>query len=726
MSAPLEQVRQGFDALPFADDVKQRALAAITPWLTEGAYADAQPQLLRLVEKAEFAQLFDAFWQVIPFGTGGRRGPVGLGTNRFNHHTLLTSVQGHAEILKETYPGEDLTVVVAYDVREYRDRRGVYDDSLPNPLMGVRSADFAALAAGVYAANGLAVKMLDPHGDSFMSTPELSYAIRRHGAHGGLNVSASHNHPDDNGGKFYNRHGGQDVPPDDENLALRVEGIARATEMPFDEAVAQGKVSFLGPEENAAYLDLNRSLSLVPERRRGKIVFTPLHGVGKVTVGRLLRQEGFDVYSVPEQEEFDGGFPAVKFLAPNPEVPSCYELARRVGDEVGADMLMSTDPDADRIGIEVRDAASGWRFVTGNEILLLVTRFVLEQRRRQGKLPSDAFVLTTLVTTSRVTTIAASYGCHVVPDLMVGFKYMADVMASLEEKGTWRELRAKPESFLLGVEESHGLLLSHEVRDKDAAGAALALAELNAQLVSEGRTMAQELDDIYRRFGYMSNKLFTTVMTGATGFDRIRAIQKSLREQPPKEVAGRKVVGFDDCASPEFWMGPIKSGTDAASRNVLVLTLEGDARLVIRPSGTEPKNKIYVEVPGMTPTEDLGDEDLEAEKRRCDATAEELGRDFERLMLSRVGIEITPAASRVSNLLGLDEKVHFGTVFLPGLLRRARDGASDLESWVGESLSGYGSDPKELVSTGVAHFLDDVDLDGGAKQRVASLFGLPD
>lgn len=724
MSAHLEQVRQGFETLDFEPEVKQAALDALAPWLSDERFADSRPQLERLVEKQAWEALFDAFWQVIPFGTGGRRGPVGLGTNRINHHTLLTSVQGHAEILKETYPGEQLTVVVAFDVRVFQDRRGIYDPDLPNPLMDVRSADFAARAAAVYAANGLNVLMLDPNGDTFMSTPELSLAIRRHGAHGGLNVSASHNHPDDNGGKFYNRHGGQDVPPDDETLADRVVGIERATEMPFEEAVSSGRVRFFDGAENEAYLALNAALSLTPQRRGGKIVFTPLHGTGKVTVGRLLRNAGFEVHAVPEQEDFDGGFPAVKFLAPNPEVPSCYELARKVGDAVGADMLMSTDPDADRIGIEVRDPDGGWRFVTGNEIILLVTRFVLEERRKAGTLPDDAFVLTTLVTTNRATTIAASYGCHVVPDLMVGFKYMAEVMASLEDTGSWRDLTARPESFVLGMEESHGLLLSHEVRDKDAAGAALALAELNATLVARGSSMFEELDAIYKRFGYMSNKLFTTVMTGATGLDRIRAIQKSLRANPPKEVAGRKVVGFDDCASPEFWMGDIKSRTDAASRNVLVLTLEGDARLVIRPSGTEPKNKIYVEVPGVTPTDDLTDAELAAEKRRCEAAAEELGRDFERLMLSRVGIELTPSAARVSNLLGLDEKVHFGTVFLPGLLRRARDGAADLESWVQSSLATYGKDPQELVAPGVAHFLGDADLDGAARERVGALFGL--
>ena len=566
--------------------------------------------------------------------------------------------------------------------------------------------------------------MLDPQGGEYMSTPELSLAIRRNEVHGGLNVSASHNHPDDNGGKFYNRHGGQDVPPHDEALARRVEGITAIQSIPFAEAVGDGLVQLIGPEENEHYLQVNRRLALAPDRRGGRIVFTPLHGTGACTVGRVLRAEGFDVRSVPSQEAFDGGFPAVKFRAPNPEVPACFEQAEEVGDACDADMILATDPDADRIGLEIRNADGSWRFVTGNEIIFLVARFVLDRRRELGQLPADAFVLKTLVTSNLLTTIARSYGCRVVPDLLVGFKYMADLLAALEDRGRWKDLTARPDSFVMGVEESHGLLLSPLVRDKDAAGAALALAELNAALVADGRTLLQELDDLYRRFGYVSNKLFTTVMTGATGLDRIRAIQASLRADPPTKVAGRAVVAFEDMADEEGPMGPIVSGTDAASRNVLVMTLEGDARLIIRPSGTEPKNKIYVEVPGRTPTADLTTEELAAERARCEADADELGREFERLMLSRVGIELTAAACRVSNLLGLDQKVHFGTVFLPALDEAAQDGAVDLAAFVDEQLSTYGQDPKELVAGGVEAHLAESALPAEAEARVREVFGL--
>ncbi len=724
MSSALEEARKAFSQLDFDPAARARALSALEPWLTDKRYAAARPQLERQIERAEFEALFDAFWQVMPFGTGGRRGAVGLGPNRFNTWTLLSSVQGHAETLKESYPSEQVHVVIAFDVRVYNDLRCVYDPGLPNPLMGMSSADFAALAAGVYSANRVRVSMLDPRGGEYMSTPELSLAIRRSKAHGGLNVSASHNHPDDNGGKFYNRHGGQDVPPADEILARRVEGIQEVQSLSFDEGLLQEMITLLGPEENEHYLNVNRRLSLAPDQRGGRIVFTPLHGTGASTVGRLLRSEGFDVRAVPSQEAFDGGFPAVKFLAPNPEVPTCYEQAEAIADQCDADIILATDPDADRIGLEVREKDGRWRFVSGDEIVFLVTRFVLDRRRDSGRLPEQSFLLKTLVTSSLTTTIARSYGCRVVPDLLVGFKYMAEVLASLEETGSWRDIKAQPDKFVLGVEESHGLLLSHVVRDKDAAGAALVLAELNAVLVAEGRTMLDELNALYARFGYMANKLFTTVMTGAAGLDRIRAIQASLRADPPADVAGRKVVSFEDMADEEGAMGPLKSGTDASARNVLVLSLDNDARLVIRPSGTEPKNKIYVEVPGRTPKADLKPAELEAERVRCEKEADDLGRAFERLTLERVGIELTPSASQVSNLLGLDQKVHFGSVFLPDLQQALKDSSLDLDGWVDGALEGYGSQPRDLVAQGVAFWLKGDPLSEADARRVRELFGL--
>jgi len=723
LDALIEQARTGIAGLSPEPAVLDRTLSELDRWLTEPAFEPWRPQLVNLIEGGRFEVLLDSFWQTIPFGTGGRRGPVGIGPNRINPWTLGSSVQGHAEILKETYPGEEVSVVIAYDVRVFRDVRGVYDSAMPNPLMDMTSADFAAFAAGVYAANGVRAHVLDPKGGTYMSTPELSLAIRRLDAHGGLNVSASHNHPDDNGGKFYNRRGGQDVPPDDEALARRVEGINEIRQMDFDAAVSDGWVTMLGPDENEHYLNVNRRLALCPDQRGGTIVYTPVNGTGSCTVGRLLRAEGFDVHDVPSQADFDGGFPNVKFLAPNPEVVSCFEEAEKVADACDADMILATDPDADRIGLEVRAPDGGWRFITGNEILFLVTRFVLSHRREAGRLPADAFVLKTEVTSTLVTTIARSYGCQVVGRLLVGFKYMADVLAHLETTGSWEELHAKAESFMLGAEESHGLLLTPAIRDKDAGGAALALAELNAVLRAEGRTLLSELEGIYKRFGYISHKLVNTVMTGSAGLSRIRAIQASLRTDPPTEVAGHEIIEFTDLADESCWLGPIKSDTDAASRNVLVFKLGDGSRVIIRPSGTEPKNKIYIEVPGRTPTDDLTDDELAAERVRCDGQAETLGRAFEQVMLARAGIELPDHAMAVSGMVGLDQKLHFANTFLPELEQRAREGA-ELATFTDESLAAYGKDPRELVALGVATWLAGAGLPSEAADGIRSVFAL--
>ena len=723
MSTPYDLACEGIERLPMDAEVKRRSVQALRPWLLEEAFAAWRPQLEALVRKGRFELLVDLFWQVIPFGTGGRRGPVGNGTNRFNSWTLGTSVQGHAEMLREAYPDEEVSVVIAWDVRVYRDVRGQYDASLPNPLLGVSSADFARLAASVYAANGVRVHMAEPQPQNAMSTPELSLAIRRLAAHGGLNVSASHNHPDDNGGKFYNRQGGQDVPPDDELLARRVEGIAQARSVDYEAARRDGWIAHLPPDQNDHYLAVNRRLALLPGKRAGIVVYTPLNGTGSRTVGRLLAAEGFDVRDVPGQSHFDGGFATVKFLAPNPEVPACFEQAEKVADACGADILLATDPDADRIGMEVRAPDGGWRFILGNEILFLVARYVLDRRRELGKIPADAFVLKTEVTSTLVGTIARSYGCHVVGRLLVGFKYMAEILAALERQGHWGELAARPEAFMLGVEESHGVLLTPAIRDKDAGGAALALAELNALCRSQGRSVLDELDSIYRRFGYVSNRLVNTVMSGSAGLQRIAAIQSSLRSRPPQQVDGRAIMSFDDLASPDSWLGPIKSGTDAAARNVLAFGLDDGSRVIIRPSGTEPKNKIYVEVPGRTPTADLSPAELLAERRRCDEQAEALGRAFERLMLARVGIELPDHALALSGLVGLEHKQHFAGTFLPELERRARRGEA-LSAFIDESLRAYGRDPRDLVARGVAAWLPQVELPSAAVEELRREFGL--
>lgn len=707
-----------------ADDVREHARAHLRRWATDARHADDRPQLEALVARGAYDELLDAFGRTLPFGTGGRRGPVGLGPNRLNPWTFATSVQGHAEMLRERRPGTTPLVVVAFDVRVFHDLRGVYRSDLPLSVRGISSRDFARLGAEVYAANGVDVLMVDPGGELLMSTPELSAAIRRHGAQGGLNVSASHNPPDDNGGKVYNAQGAQDTPPDDEELSRRVEAITDVARVPFDEALADGRVALLDAEaENAAYVELVLRGALSEPSAR-PVVFTNLHGAGAFTCRRVLAARGFDVHDVPSQAPLDGAFPGVPFASPNPELPAVYADARARADEVGADLILATDPDADRIGMEVR-GEHGWCFVTGDEILCLVADHVLSRRAELGRLPDDAYLLTTLVTTRLLGRIARSYGCRVVEDLLTGFKWMAEVVDALERRGVWRDLEACHDGFVLAGEESHGVLLTHELRDKDGAGAALALAELDADLRRRGSDPLRHLDLLARRHGVVETGLVNTVMTGASGVATMRAIQDALRADPPGEIGGVEVTGVEDLTDTSGWRGPHRSGTDRAARDVLVFHLAGGRRVVLRPSGTEPKNKLYVEAcgPRPDPGELLSDDELAAHRRAARADVARLGAAFQRTMLARGGVVLPDHAFATSPLLSVDERRRFVDELLPWIAGHA--GRDDFARALDDELSTWRKNAAELLAPGVEAWLPSVGLAPPAEDAVRAAFGLP-
>ena len=329
----LTRARESFSSIDLDDDLKQAALKHLEDWLSVDKFADLiepsdyRPLLEWMVASGPADLLLDSFYQVMPFGTGGRRGPVGVGPNRINPYTLAASIQGHVEYLRaHLAAGTDLKVVVAYDVRRFEDLRGVYPKEVANPMLGLSSKDLAQIAASVYVAAGVTVHMLPDQPADFISTPELSFLIRRYGAHGGLNTSASHNHPDDNGGKFYNASGGQEIPPDDERMVEIVERISEVRAMPYAEARASGKILDVTAEDRQAYIDLNLALRMKPEPGAAKIVFSGLHGTGVNTVGRCLQAMGFkkdkQYFDTPEQLEFRGDFLNVKFRSPIPRCPS--------------------------------------------------------------------------------------------------------------------------------------------------------------------------------------------------------------------------------------------------------------------------------------------------------------------------------------------------------------------------------------------------------------------
>lgn len=651
-------------------------------WLEDEQLATYRPLLLALVEQEAWDLLFDSFYRVLPFGTGGRRGPVGVGPNRMNRWTLGTSVQGNIEFLRERFGADAaLSVVIASDVRVFRDLRRAFPKGVPNPLLEMTSVDLARQAACIYAANGVDVHMLDPDGGGFLATPELSFLIRRLGAAGGLNVSASHNHPDDNGGKFYTEQGAQEIPPHDEAMVRHVERVQSVRSMGWDEALAQGRIRFLDPAHHEDYL-AEAATVLRGTDRSARVVYTNLHGVGDLAAGDALERAGFELHYVPEQRAHDGTFPGVRFRAPNPEYVSAFGPAISVANRVGADLILASDPDADRIGMMIPDASEddGWRFVTGHELAALVAA-----ARFEGAEPG-CIGIKTEVTTDLFRRVVEAAGGRCIGHLLVGCKYIAEVMRELETKGCYGALEGTLEQVLIGTEESHGFLLTPNIRDKDCAAPALVLAELASRRKTAGSSMLEALYDLYRQHGAVANVQIPLVMTGAVGRKNILDIQDRLRADPPTSIAGLAVSAFHDRRDENGVFGPIVSGTDFASRDLLAFELGPDARLVIRPSGTEPKTKIYAEA--VLP---VGD-DVAAALLAARERAEELAIDFVRQALQRIGMAAPEVGLRCSPLLGIDERIAFGDTIFPALLAAATQGAQPdtLRARLESSTAGWG------------------------------------
>jgi phosphoglucomutase len=595
------QATAGLRSVPADAAVQDQALKYLTQWLTAAEFAPYRPQLQWLVEQKQWPGLLDRFYQILPFGTGGRRGPVGIGPNRMNLWTLGASVQGHCEYLKERFPeAGPLKVALAYDVRQFEDRNQRYNPSLHNPVLHLSSRAFAQYAAGVYTANGIHAWILPDGATRYQSTPELSFTIRRLHCHGGLNVSASHNPPDDNGGKFYDERGGQPVPPDDQIMADLVDQVTNIRSLAWPDAIRSGKVHFLDDEPHKAYIDLCCKQSLVPPPKFDeiKVVFTPLSGVGGMQALEVLTKQGFRVTTVEDQLKPDGQFPNVT-QSPNPEVPASLDRAETLARSIQADIVLATDPDADRLGGLTATSRPGeFAFINGNSLAAMLTHFKLAKLAEQGRMPRSPIVIKTLVTTGQVTRIARHFKCQIVENLLVGFKYIAEVLHQLDEHGQYEDVRGTTADFVIASEESHGILVTPEIRDKDAGASALLLAELALDQKRQGKTVHDYQDALDRQFGYFKNDLANIAMTGIEGKQLMTKMLDVLRTSPPKEIGGLAVTQFEDLRSEDCWMGPIKGATDYAGRNFLVFRLgEGErARIALRPSGTEPKAKAYVEV----------------------------------------------------------------------------------------------------------------------------------
>jgi phosphoglucomutase len=649
----LAAATQGFQTVDADPAFRVKALESLGRWLNGADFAAFRPQIEWQIYGGKWTELLDAFYQVLPFGTGGRRGAVGIGPNRMNLWTLGASVQGHCEYLKVRFPGKtDLHVALAYDVRQFEDKRKVYNPSLPNPVLHLSSRDFARFAAQVYAANGIQAHILPPESTRFLATPELSFAIRYLKAHGGLNVSASHNPPDDNGGKFYDERGGQPVPPDDQIMSDMVDQVVDIRSIPWAEAVRNGKIHFLDDTTHKAYIELCRKQSVTspPGRDEIRVVYTPLHGVGSMTAMEALQAAGFKPIPVLEQMTPDGQFPNVT-KSPNPEVKESLDRAEKVARESKAHLAIATDPDADRIGGLAcldQDGNGDYRFLTGNEICALLTHFKLTQLAKSGRMPASPIVVTTEVTTSLVGRIARQFNAQIVENLLVGFKYIAEVIWQLESTGQYEDVSGTPADFVIGCEESYGVQTTAELRDKDAGGAAVLLAEMALEQRRQGRTVPDYLDALARRFGYFRNEVINIVMTGIEGKSHMVRMLDTLRKSPPKTIGGLAVTSFEDLRDENGRMGPLRGATDAASRNFLIFRLGDTAKVVLRPSGTEPKAKAYLEVRSAPWKAGISGEAWDATCREVDVLAQRIATDFLGLALASVGQKPAAGADKLS------------------------------------------------------------------------------
>jgi len=677
----LEQARAGFQSLELAQKYKDAALDWLTTWLTESQFQEYVPQIEHLIKGENWEFVLDSFYQVIPFGTGGRRGLVGVGPNRINPWTIRASAQGHAQYLLKQHGDEAKTrgVVLAYDVRRYT-QQGVYDDTLPNPIMNLTCEQLARAAAEVYAANGIKVHLFD----GCRSTPELSFAIRHLKAVSGDMFSASHNPPTDNGKKVYDEFGGQLIPPFDQELVSEVtQNVTDIHAIDFEEAVSSGLVSRIGKEVDEEYWDAVCAESLSDDRAL-RILYSPLHGTGITSVYPILQRLGFDVTLDPRTSNPSGEFENVTFNIPNPEVQESYDTCLEVADNTNADLILNSDPDADRIGAMVKHG-DGWEFLNGNEIGVLLTHYGISKFEAAGKLNQDSLIVKTCVTTSLIKSIAERNGAKCIDDLLVGFKYIGNEMNGLEKED-------KISGFILGTEESHGFLVGNYARDKDAACAAVWIAEMAAELKKEGKTLIDRINEIYAAYGYCHNYLTEVRLTGAKGKEQIDGIMEHFRNTEIGEIGSfviqKKVDRWVEGPQPHV------SDTDTAARNVLIYefqdlpTTQG-IKVTLRPSGTEPKVKMYFEVLGKPVSID----DLEAERDAIARIREDLEKAFMTYCYGVLGVDFPDRGFLLFWQLELKDKLHYFEIEDQIAALRDVDDAQAKQQELDELLKFLGADP---------------------------------
>jgi len=543
-------------------------------WLDDAQLPDYLRQdLVSMDEKTKE----DAFYTNLEFGTAGMRGYIGAGTNRINVYVVRQATEGLAKLVASK--GDEAKkrgVAIAYDSRHF-------------------SPEFAFESAQVLAAHGIQSYVFE----SLRPTPELSFAVRHYNAIAGIMVTASHNPKEFNGYKVYGEDGGQ-MPPAD---ASALTDYIRAIDNPFtieladlEETKASGIIKVLGEETDVQYLEELKDLSINPEliKEYGadmKIVYTPLHGTGEMLTRRALAQAGFNsVQIVESQATADPDFSTV--ASPNPESQAAFALAEELGREVGADVLLATDPDADRVGVEVRQADGSYWNLSGNQIGAIIAKYILEAHKQAGTLPANAALCKSIVSTELVTKIAESYGATMF-NVLTGFKFIAEKIQEFEDTNNY--------TYMFGFEESFGYLIKPFVRDKDAIQAVLLVAEIAAYYRSRGLTLADGIDEIFKEYGYFAEKTISVTLSGKDGAEQIKAIMAKFRDNAPEQFNGTDIALFEDFAlqTATDKDGKVTALTTPPS-DVLKYTLADDSWFAVRPSGTEPKIKFYIATVGET------------------------------------------------------------------------------------------------------------------------------
>lgn len=536
----------------------------VDQWL-QGNFDENTKNEIRRLQEENPQELVDSFYQNLEFGTGGLRGIMGVGTNRMNKYTVGMATQGYANYLKQIYPGTEIKVAIAHDSRN-------------------NSRFFAETTANVFAANGIKVFLFE----NLRPTPELSFAIRTLGCQGGVVCTASHNPKEYNGYKAYWNDGGQLVPPHDKNVIAEVEKIKSVDDVQW--SGGEENITIIGKDIDEQYIEMVKGLSVYPEiiekQSNLKIVYTPIHGTGITLVPKVLERFGFkNVHIVAEQQTPDGNFPTVAY--PNPEEKETMSIGLQKAKELDADILLGTDPDADRVGIGIKNHHGEWVLMNGNQTAVLAFNYLLEARKEKGIAQPNDMIITTIVTTGMVDELAKgnNVACYRV---LTGFKWIAEMIRLKEGK----------ENYIVGGEESFGLMIGDKIRDKDAVSAVALLCEMAAYEKEKGRTLFEKLVELYIKYGFYKEHLISITKKGMDGQQQIAAMMQGYREHPPKEINGARVVKILDYQSSKALDVLTGDITDIhlPKSNVLQFVTEDGSLISARPSGTEPKIKFYFSV----------------------------------------------------------------------------------------------------------------------------------